>query len=196
MTLIFFRLYRTFLRENGESNSKSCFCSTLSDDQNLNGFKNILTLPPMWKELKKLGPFMILLWPTMPHSVNSGAVKIGWKLDMCGKESFIFCAQAVFPVSKNEKRVDMNYCWSLLAQPILLEAFSSILKMTQKIVLLSYKTSLVKVFYELRASILRLNSFIRRKLRCSSVGMRLDEDLCFNKKHRFWKRFLKQSNFG
>ena len=28
------------------------------------------------------------------------------------------------------------------------------------------------------------------------VGMRLDEDLCFNKLHRFWKQFLKQSNCG
>ena len=104
MTLIICCLYRMFLREDGESKSKSFYCSTLSDDHNLNDFKSILTLPPMWKELKKLWPFMTLLWPTMPASVKSGAIKIGWKLDMCGKESFYFLRPSCFSRFEGRKK--------------------------------------------------------------------------------------------
>ena len=57
--------------------SRKVFIVALSDDHNLNDFKSILTLPLIWKELKKQWPFMNLLWPTMPPSVNSGAIKIG-----------------------------------------------------------------------------------------------------------------------
>ena len=76
--------------------SREVFIVALWDDHNLNDFKSILTLPPMWKELKKLWPFMTPLWPTMPTSVNSLAIKIGWKLDICGKESFHFRRQGRF----------------------------------------------------------------------------------------------------
>ena len=68
--------------------SRKVFIVALSDDHNLNDFKSILTLPPTWKKSKTLRSFMTLLWPTMPRSVNSGAIKIGWKLDICGKGSF------------------------------------------------------------------------------------------------------------
>ena len=104
MTLIIFCLYRMFLWENGESKSKSFHCSTLSDDHSLNDFKSILTLPPMWKELKKFWPFMTLLWSTMPPSVNSGVIKIGWKLDMCGKESFHFLRPSRFSRFEERKK--------------------------------------------------------------------------------------------
>ena len=43
--------------------SGKVFIVALSDDQNLNDFKSILNVPPMWKELKKLWPFMNLVWP-------------------------------------------------------------------------------------------------------------------------------------
>ena len=85
--------------------SRKIFIVVLSrDDHNLNDFKSILTLPPMWKELKKFWPFMTLLWPTMPPSVNSGAIKIGWKLDMCGKESFQFLRPSLFSRFEERKK--------------------------------------------------------------------------------------------
>ena len=104
----------------------------------------------------------------------------------------------------HEDRLKTRYLWKgivslftprltddlYLHNQILLEVFSSIPKMTQKIFLLSYQTSPLK-FFELRASILRFNGFIGRNLRFSFVGMRLDEDLCFTKLHRFSKQFLK-----
>ena len=51
-------------------------------------------------------------------------------------------------------------------------------------------------FIKLRASFLRFKSSIPTNLRCSFFGMRIAEDLFFNKMHSFWKQFLKQSNFG
>ena len=108
-------------------------------------FRRIVTLPPMWKELKKLWPFMNLLWPTMPPSVNSGAKKIGWKLDICAKESFQFLRPGRFSRFEEPRKEYTKITDDLdLHNQILLEVFSSILKMTQKIFLLSYQTSLVK----------------------------------------------------
>ena len=100
----FFCLYRMFLPENGESKSKSFHWSTLLDDCNLNDFKSISTVPPMWSKLKKLWPFMTLLWPTMSPSVNSGAIKIDWKIDMCGKESFRFLCPSRFSRFEERKK--------------------------------------------------------------------------------------------
>ena len=84
--------------------SRKVFNVALWDDHNLNDFKSISTLPPMWKELKKLWSFMNLLWPTMPPSVNWGAIKIGWKLDICGKESFHFLRPGRFSRFEERKK--------------------------------------------------------------------------------------------
>ena len=51
-------------------------------------------------------------------------------------------------------------------------------------------------FIELRASFWQFNSFIRNNLRCSFFGKRIGEYRFFDMMHRFWKQFLKQSNFG
>jgi len=84
--------------------SRKVFIVALWDDPNLNDFKSILTLPPTWKELIKLWPFVTLVWPTMPPSVNSGAIKIGWKLNICGEESFHFLLLGRFTRFEERKK--------------------------------------------------------------------------------------------
>ena len=84
--------------------SRKVFIAALSDDHNLNDFKSILTLSTKWKEMNKLWPFMNLLWPTMPPSVNSSAIKIGWKLEICEKESFHFVPRGRFSRFEERKK--------------------------------------------------------------------------------------------
>ena len=120
------------------------FIVALSDDHNLNDINSILTLPPMWKELKKLWPFMTLLWPTMPPSVNSGAIKIGWKLDIFGKESFHFLRPGRF--SRFEERKKSIYKLLLIftcTTKFSWKCFRQSQRWLKKTFPLSYKTSLV-----------------------------------------------------
>ena len=76
--------------------SRKVFIVALSDGHNLSGFNSIFTLPPMWRELKTCSRLWTLVWSTMPPSVNSGAIKMGWKQNICWKESFHFLLQGRF----------------------------------------------------------------------------------------------------
>ena len=191
-----FSVYTACFSGRTLNQSQKVFIVALSDDHNLNDSKSILTLPPNWNELKKLWPFMTLVWATMPPSKNSGAMKICWKWDICGKESFHFLLLCRFSRFQERKMsiyelLTIFTCTTKFSW----KSFHQSQRWLKRYFCWATKLPLL-MLYELRASILRFNSFIRRNLICSFTGMRLDKDLCFNQLYRFWKQFLKQSNFG
>ena len=72
---------------------------------------------------------------------------------------------------------------------ILLEGFSAIRKIAQNTFLLKYKTSLVSVLTELRASSLRLKRLLGTSLRCSFFGIKIDGGLFSQKIHHLAIQF-------
>ena len=128
--------------------SRKVFIVALSDDQNLNDFKSILTVPPMWKELKKLWPFMILVWPTNNAAFSElRSHKDRLKTKYLWKEIGSFSTRRpFFPFRRTKEYIQFTDDLYLHKQ-ILLEVFSSTPKMTQKMFLFSYKTSLVNVLW-------------------------------------------------
>ena len=187
----------------------ACFCGrtknqirkvlivTFSDDHNLNDFKRIWSLPPMWRNSKSYGQLWLLSgqqcclhWAQECHIT---CLKTRCLLE---KNRSILCSQPVFPVLTNEKKDAQITDDFYLHNQVLLAVFPSIPKRTQKVFLLSYETALVTVFFWGTCFILSIQKLYTYRLEIWFLWDESWRRSFSNKLHRFWKQFPKQSDFG
>ena len=140
--MITFFSYRISLSEIDRSRQKF-LVAALSDDHNLNVFKKLLSLPPMWRKLGYFLPFVILVWPTSPPSAYSGTMMIGKKTRQRWERIISFSTHRLLFLLWKRKRSNVEDHY--LDNQILLQGFSSIRTMTQKSFLLKYKISLLNI---------------------------------------------------
>ena len=190
--MITFCSYRISLWEIGRW-PQIILVAALSDDHDLNVFKKLLSLPPMWRKLGYFLPFVILVWPTSPPSAYSGTMMIGRKLDNGEKESFHSLRTVCFSCCEKGKEVMLKIItWTTKFS---CKAFHQSERWLRKVSCWNTKFLCLLFFNELRVSSLQFKRFLQTSLRCSFLGIRNDKGLFSFTKCIALEYKLKLSNF-